>query len=418
MKPPSHKKIAFVLNSRDANYVEISRAYASGKTLTNLHIEYSRRVDRPYCYGAFAGRFQAWRDAGAVDLWTASIPASAPVSAPAPAASPASAAPADLAIARGVAFIDAPGTALQVRRGDLCIRFKDGRERLFPPRAHAFKSLIVAASASISTDAIAWLSAENIALFISTKSDQGFALFAPEPGRAAGLRQLDARRRQFAAVLDERKSATIAVRIVRTKIETQGLSVQVRRELLARLAKARTREEALAVEARAAFLYWQAREGFPLAFKGPAPPAAWRTFGSRNSGRLLKSRRTAMVFSPRAARHPMNAMLNYSYAIALANVARAICAEGLDLTFGFLHAEKRGRLSLAYDVLELLRVAIDEAVFAFTAKRKFERADFVEIEGGTVRLTSKLASALAGEVLRRVTFADAAEAVNAVSGFL
>ena len=59
--------------------------------------------------------------------------------------------------------------------------------------------------------------------------------------------------------------------------------------------------------------------------------------------------------SARNAVDPGNAILNYAYAVALGNSTRALIALGLDPTFGFLHADKSGRLSLSYDVIEVLR---------------------------------------------------------------
>jgi CRISP-associated protein Cas1 len=71
------------------------------------------------------------------------------------------------------------------------------------------------------------------------------------------------------------------------------------------------------------------------------------------------------------AAHPINAMLNYAYAVALGNVTRVVVGLGLDPMFGFLHSPKPGRLSLSYDVLELVRSRIDTEVFTWSAKRVF-----------------------------------------------
>jgi CRISPR/Cas system-associated endonuclease Cas1 len=39
--------------------------------------------------------------------------------------------------------------------------------------------------------------------------------------------------------------------------------------------------------------------------------------------------------------------LNYSYAVALSRMTRVIIARGLDPVFGFLHSDRRGRMSLS-----------------------------------------------------------------------
>jgi hypothetical protein len=63
--------------------------------------------------------------------------------------------------------LDAPGTALQIRRGELCLRRGDGAERLFPPRKHGLRHIVLATSAGLTTDALRWLVAEDVMLTVS-----------------------------------------------------------------------------------------------------------------------------------------------------------------------------------------------------------------------------------------------------------
>ena len=57
--------------------------------------------------------------------------------------------------------------------------------------------------------------------------------------------------------------------------------------------------------------------------------------------------------------HPINARLNYGYAILRAQCARAICAAGLHPAFGLHHVSRRNPLCLADDLIELFRPLID-----------------------------------------------------------
>jgi len=99
-------------------------------------------------------------------------------------------------------------------------------------------------------------------------------------------------------------------------------------------------------------------------------------------------------------------MLNYGYAIVLAQIIRALIARGLDPAFGFLHDDKPGRASLAYDVLELLRADVDRVVFEFIAMRTFVRADFVE-DHERVRLGPDVARGVAVAISHELPFATA-----------
>ena len=60
-------------------------------------------------------------------------------------------------------------------------------------------------------------------------------------------------------------------------------------------------------------------------------------------------------------------------------------AGGACLAIGYLHVDKAGRFSLAYDALELLRPLIDEKVFDFVAKTKFRMGDFLVAPSGRLK---------------------------------
>jgi hypothetical protein len=51
---------------------------------------------------------------------------------------------APIEVTGALAYIDAPGTALQVRGGSLAIRFADESERTFRPNEHRFETIVLA----------------------------------------------------------------------------------------------------------------------------------------------------------------------------------------------------------------------------------------------------------------------------------
>ena len=132
--------------------------------------------------------------------------------------------------------------------------------------------------------------------------------------------------------------------------------------------KARDHAELLIAEAQTARIYWKRYIGFRPRLTDRCP-AAWSVFRGR-----LEKRGKQLI--PRWARTPCNAALNYAYAVALGNCPRALVGVGLDPSFGFLHhADAPGRLSLSYDVIELLRPRVDACVFRFLKSRPFDRKE-------------------------------------------
>jgi CRISPR-associated protein Cas1 len=76
-------------------------------------------------------------------------------------------------------------------------------------------------------------------------------------------------------------------------------------------------------------------------------------------------------------------MLSFGY-ILLANEAVAACEiAGLDPFLGFLYATRRGRPSLALDLMEELRpVLVDATVVRLARTGQVTPADFTSVEGG------------------------------------
>lgn len=154
-------------------------------------------------------------------------------------------------------------------------------------------------------------------------------------------------------------------------------------------------DELRLVEARAADDYFAQWRGFPVTFARSATgcveaPSHWRRWAGRSS---LKSG------TNREATDPLNALLNFAYAIAAAEVMVAIRAEGLEPSLGFLHADRDGRASLVYDLIEPLRPRVDRLLLERVAKRSFRmRRDFILLGKGVCRLGVELASEVAAAV--------------------
>ncbi len=95
----------------------------------------------------------------------------------------------------------------------------------------------------------------------------------------------------------------------------------------------------------------------------------------------------------RGSQEPVNSLLNYGYGILNKEVERATLLAGLDPYAGFVHADRPGKYSLVYDLIEPFRQpVVDRAILNFLGK------------GGTIEQDEKgwLAAATRKEVAARV----------------
>ena len=109
-------------------------------------------------------------------------------------------------------------------------------------------------------------------------------------------------------------------------------------------------DELLWLEANAANHYWYAWADVRCRFvtkQQPTVPDHWRRFGRRGS--------SFNGSGPRGASNPINAILNYLYAMLEAETVIACQTVGLDPGVGILHADQRARDSLALDLMEPVR---------------------------------------------------------------
>lgn len=100
----------------------------------------------------------------------------------------------------------------------------------------------------------------------------------------------------------------------------------------------------------------------------------------------------------RAASHPINAMLNYAYAVMLAQLQIDTVADGYDPIHGIMHNSKKGSPALLLDFIELERPRVDAKILELVATRKFAAADFIVKRDGVCRLSPQLARAVAAMV--------------------
>ena len=143
-------------------------------------------------------------------------------------------------------------------------------------------------------------------------------------------------------------------------------------------------------EASAARAYFAAWAGWPLRWgKADAKrvPPHW----------LAARDRTSPLAPGGNARHavdPLNATRNYAYALLEGQCRQALTSLGFDVACGFLHADKAGRDSLVYDLMECERGTVDGLVHDFLADTTLHHGDCALTTDGACRLHPQLARAV------------------------
>ena len=309
----------------------------------------------------------------------------------------------------GVVVLSGYGLRVAVERGHLTLadgRGRDRREGRFTRSSRQLRRLImVGHTGTVSLDALRWLRDVGCA-FVQIDGD-GAIITA---SGASGLDDPRLRRAQALAVGNDigvviardlltRKLAGQAATVDRivspadigTVAEpvASGAANDIRDDLTAMLDTA-TIADLRGLESQAAARYWGAWATVPVRWAKrdrERVPEHWQCAGVRSS---------PLTRSPRLATTPVQAMLNYAYAMLEAETRIALLTVGLDPGIGIVHADQRARDSLALDVMEAVRPVVDRWLLDTLASRTFARDDFHETRQGVCRLMPPLARLLAG----------------------
>ena len=210
----------------------------------------------------------------------------------------------------------------------------------------------------------------------------------------------DARLRRVQALADQSGAALrIARELIGQKLDAQAKLVRdtLRNSVAAQaiahvresIPSAKTTEAIRLLEARGAYAYWGAWSDLPITFPKVdlrRVPDHWRSF---------KNRVSPLTGSPRLAANPVNAMLNYLYALLESETRIAVAALGLDPGLGVLHMDAPARDSLAFDVTEPVRPMVEQYVLNWIRRATLRREWFFEQRDGSCRLMGPFAMQLA-----------------------
>jgi CRISPR-associated endonuclease Cas1 len=307
-----------------------------------------------------------------------------------------------------IVVLDGAGCALRVRYGSLVAEDGIGRQRRtrrFSRAAPPERVVVLATSGFLGLDALAWCDAVGTPV-VGIDPHDGEVRYMTATNSKRDQRLL---RAQAAAGMTDEHPTGVAIvrRLLQAKLvgdarvmrDVLGLpsTAQTIEDLAAALDDATTIERARQLEASAASAFYAGwvdhlatRPRFAERDVARVPEH-WLRYDGRRS--VLGARS-----SNRRAERPLNAVINYTTALAKAEAVLALRVVGLSPDLGLLHLDAAGRPSMALDVLEPVRPHISEYVLDLFAQRTWRKAEFVEGPDGAVRLGVALRQELASSV--------------------
>jgi CRISPR-associated protein Cas1 len=279
--------------------------------------------------------------------------------------------------------------------------------------------IVIDGSGNITMDAIDWLARHRVPL-IRLRWDGQFASILTSGGQAASAGKVDWQQRTRS---NPRARLAFAIDLIRQKAQNSLATLDgflPRGSLWNRACKnieargrslknnpPRTFASLLGIEGSIAADYfrvwselsinWKPLKRYPI-------PKDWSTYRSRVALRHgIRLRNDGGGYN-RGATHPVNAMLNYAYAVLIAQTQIRLIVEGYDPTIGVMHEKKALRginPGFALDHMEPMRPVVDRAVLQLIDTVTFTGADFSIQHDGVCRMNPELARRVAQLTLER-----------------
>lgn len=296
----------------------------------------------------------------------------------------------------GVLTLFGYGIRVTMQAGHLQLEDGIGSERRkfrVPRVNHKLKRLVcIGNDGFITLSALRWLSEIGASFVMLDRLGKIRVVTGPTSSSETRLR------RAQALALDNGMALEISRKLISTKLAGQQMLIREKLTNLSaaniiaglqnRLAVAEDLNAVRSLEARAAAEYWNMWRDVPIRFPrkdAQRVPTHWLRFGPRHS---------PLTGGPRLSVNPANSLLNYTNAVAESECRLAAVACGLDPGIGFLHTDTANRDSLALDLIETIRPAIEAWLLDWLMKEPLRRSDFFEAADGNCRLSSALCSRL------------------------
>jgi CRISPR-associated protein Cas1 len=245
----------------------------------------------------------------------------------------------------------------------------------FQPRRMPYDSVVIdGQTGSISLAAIKWLMRHGVPLLIMDYNGTLLSSTLPKEPVNGPLKIA-----QIEAYRDQAKRFYIAKKLVEAKAQrtidvlgwlaekygTFNIETNLKSEL-DRLTKCENLPQLLSIEGRIADIYWRCAQTVIPVKLG---------FSSRNHETHQMN-----------ASDPVNALLNYGYAILESECRKALNSVGLEPTAGFLHEAQQTRYPLVYDLMEPYRWLVDTTIIECLECEQFIKKDFYRLNNYALRL--------------------------------
>jgi CRISPR-associated endonuclease Cas1 len=258
---------------------------------------------------------------------------------------------------------------------------------------HGLKRLvIIGADGQVSLAALRWLADQDAAFTMLDRNGKVLVTTGPVRSYDARLRRAQSMAlnngtafRLSREIIDRKLAGQERVARGALRDETAALVI---RQYRSELAEVESGDSIAIIERHAAKVYWSAWRSLTVMFPRkdlPRVPKHWRSFDARFS---------SLSGSQRLASNPVNAILNYLYAILEAETRLAAATLGLDPGVGVMHVDALYRDSLACDLMEPVRPDVDAFVLDWLKREPLSRNAFFEQRDGNCRLMDSLASKL------------------------
>jgi CRISPR-associated endonuclease Cas1 len=277
------------------------------------------------------------------------------------------------------------------------------RDLDLPPRI-----ILLDGSGSLSFEVLTWLSEQGVPLarvswsgeIASVANSNGYSGDSDKLGWQRETRTDQVRRFAFATGLIRSKLIS-SLQTLEDQVPNSAardIACSKARVAIERLASKSfaNMNELFALEGECASAYFAAWRGVQLRWTGLSRrpiPETWHTYSGRaslaNGGRKEN----------RHASHPVNAILNYAYAVKLSELQMQSIADGYDPTIGIMHVSESGKPAFLLDIIEPERPKVDAEVLRLIRHQPLASADFMIRPNGSCRLSPQLARTVATLVL-------------------
>ncbi|RMH50799.1 MAG: CRISPR-associated endonuclease Cas1 [Zetaproteobacteria bacterium] len=265
-------------------------------------------------------------------------------------------------------IIDRKGSRLSLRDGRLRIELPDGERTQHIPLT-MIERVVVTAGVDLHTALLGALAEAGVSLLIlSPRDHRRIAIVTPPHGRDHAVRLA-----QYRAAVDPERCVRIAAVVVRMKLLAQCRNL---RRLARRPAPVREALRTLPELARR--------------LRDPSDMTLGQVRGLEGGGAacyfaaLAAALPESLGFTGRNRRpptDPLNALLSLGYTLLHFDAVRALLAAGFDPCIGFLHSAEYSRESLACDLIEPLRPAVDRFALDCFHRRLLRPEHFVVQQG-------------------------------------